>query len=88
MAEKLNVKKTSYSLAVVAGIVYLACAILVAIAPVWTVSVFGALFHGIDISKIAITPTLGRAALGFIEIIILGFIIGWLYAKIYNSIKE
>jgi len=72
MAEKLNVKKTSYSLAVVAGIVYLACAILVAIAPVWTVSVFGALFHGIDIR----------------EIIILGFIIGWLYAKIYNSIKE
>ncbi|MEK7062735.1 MAG: DUF5676 family membrane protein, partial [Patescibacteria group bacterium] len=70
------------------GIVYLACAILVAIAPTWTVNVLGALFHGIDISKIAMAQSLGRTALGLVEIIILGLVAGWLYAKTYNSMKE
>ncbi len=87
MADKLNTRKVSYSLAVVAGIVYLVCAVLVAVAPVLTVNLFGALFHGIDISKISTTPSLGRTILGLIEIVILGFVVGWLFAKIYNSVK-
>lgn len=87
MVDNLNVKKTSYSLAIVVGIVYIICALLIAIAPAGTVNLFGALFHGIDISKIATTPDFSRTVLGFVEILILGLIVGWLYAKIYNSIK-
>jgi len=85
MAEKLNKKRVAYSLAVVFGAVYLACAILVAIAPAWTVSFFGALFHGIDIAQIARTPVpLGSAVLGFIEIVVIGYLVGWLFAAVYN----
>ena len=86
MADRLNAKRVGYSLAAVSGIVYLACAILVAIAPSWTVSFFGALFHGIDIAQIARTPVpLGSAVLGLVEIVVLGYVVGWLYAKIYNK---
>ena len=86
MTDKLNAKRVGYSLAAVSGIVYLACAILVAIAPSWTVGFFGALFHGIDITQIARTPVpLGSAVLGLVEIVVLGYVVGWLYAKIYNK---
>ena len=89
MADRLNAKRVGYSLAAVSGIVYLACAILVAIAPSWTVSFFGALFHGIDISKITRESVpFTSTVLGLIEIIALSLIVGYIFAKIYNRIKE
>ena len=88
MTEKLNVKRTANALAVTAGIISLVCYILILIAPVGTVSFFGAIFHGIDMSKIAVeSVSVGNGLLGVIEAIILGWIIGWLFAKIYNSMK-
>ena len=87
MAEKLNAKRVAYSLAGVSGIVYLICAILVAISPSGTVMVFGYMFHGIDISQISTTPTLSGTVIGLVEIIILALIVGWLFAKIYNKIR-
>ncbi|MDO8508651.1 MAG: DUF5676 family membrane protein [Nanoarchaeota archaeon] len=88
MAEKLNEKKVAFSLAIVAGIVYIVCAILVAIAPAWTVNTFGALFHGIDISQIAKeSVSLGNTITGLVEIVVLALIVGWLFAKIYNSMN-
>ena len=86
MAENLKPKSVGYSLALVAGIVYLACAILVAIAPTWTVNVFGALFHGIDITQIARTPVpLTSTILGLIEIVVMGYLVGWLFGAVYNK---
>ena len=88
MADKLNAKRVALSLASVAAIVYVVCAILVAIFPTEIVNVFGSLFHGIDISKITRESVpLGSTILGLIEIFVLGLIVGWLFAKIYNSIK-
>lgn len=88
MMDKLNVKRTSYSLAAVVGIVYLICAILIAIAPTLTVNVFGALFHGIDITQIARTPVpLTSTILGLIEIVVMGYLIGWLYGTVYNRLN-
>ncbi|MBS3082056.1 hypothetical protein J4416_03955 [Candidatus Pacearchaeota archaeon] len=88
MTEKLNVKRTANALGVTAGIISLVCYILILIAPVGTISFFGAIFHGIDMSKIAVeSVSVGNGLLGVIEAIILGWIIGWLFAKIYNSMK-
>ena len=84
MTDKLNEKKVAFSLAGVSGILYIICAVLVAIFPVGTVKVFRYLFHGIDISKIATTPTLANSILGFFEIIALALLVGWLFAWIYN----
>ena len=88
MVEKLSPKRIAYSLAIVAGVVYTVCAFFVAIAPTWTVSTFGALFHRIDISKIARdTVPISSTIAGLIEIIVLSLIIGWLFTVVYNNIK-
>ena len=87
MEDKLNTKKVAFSLAGISGVAYIICAILVAISPVGTVKVFRYLFHGIDISKIATTPTLANSILGFFEIVILALFVGWLFAWIYNKQK-
>ncbi|MEK6895356.1 MAG: DUF5676 family membrane protein [Nanoarchaeota archaeon] len=86
MAERLNAKKTGLSLAIISGIISIVCALLLIVAPAFTTNLFGAIFHGLDISKIAIQMSLLRTILGTIEVIILGFIIGWLFAKVYNNI--
>ena len=83
MAEKLSVKRVSMSLAVVAGIISIVCALLILIAPQATVNLFGEIFHGIDISQITKPITLGGALLGTIEVIIMALIAGWLFVVIY-----
>jgi len=81
---ELEPKLVAYTLATVSGILYAACAALIAIAPDATIDLFANLFHGIDITKIATTPTLGGTIIGFVEIIALALITGWLFAITYN----
>ena len=85
--DRLNPKRVSLSLAAVSGILSAVCALLIAIAPQFTLNLFGAMFHGIDLTKISKTMTLSSAIFGTVIIIALALIIGWLFAKIYNSFK-
>lgn len=86
--EKLKPKAVGYALAGVAGIVSLACLVLVVIAKGLATSLFGAIFHGIDISQItADNITIISAVIGFVEVIVIGFISGWLFAVIYNRLS-
>ncbi len=88
MPDALKPKKTGLALAAISGIIYIACAILIALAPAFTLNVFGAMFHGIDISKIAMQSIwIGRTVIGLVEIIVLAFAAGWFYAIIYNKIE-
>lgn len=88
MAEKLKPKITGYVLAIVAGIVSLVCLLFVIIAKDFTINLFEAIFHGIDLSKItADNVTIGSAVIGFVEVIVIGFILGWLFAIIYNRLE-
>ena len=88
MVDKLSPKRVAYSLASVSAILYIVCAVLIAIAPEATIKLFGSLFHGINIELIAQnTISFGSTILGLIEIVVGSLIIGWLFAKIYNSIK-
>lgn len=86
MTEKLNSNKVAISLAAVAGMISIICALLILIAPESATNLLGQIFHGIDISQIAKPISLGNAVLGTIEVIILALIAGWLFAKIYNKI--
>ena len=88
MSGNLSPKRMANALAITAGIVSLVCYILILVAPAGTISFFGAIFHGIDISSITKTISLAYGLLGVVEAIVLGWIIGWLFAKIYNSLKE
>ena len=88
MGDKLKPKATGYAIASVAGIVSLVCLLLVVIAKDFTINLFGAIFHGIDLKQIAADNiTLGSAILGFVEVVLIGFILGWLFAIIYNKLK-
>lgn len=89
MAEKLNPKVVSFSLAFVSGIVYILCAIFFTIAPQTTLNISKYMFHGIDITKIANTPIpWSDTIIGFIEIVMFSLILGWLFATIYNKINR
>ena len=88
MVNELNPKRTANALGITAGIVSLVCYLLILIAPASTINFFGSIFHSIDLNKIAVEPvSIGVGFLGVIESIILGWIIGGLFAKIYNSMK-
>lgn len=86
--EKLKPTTTGYALASVAGIVSLVCLLLIIVAKNFTINLFGAIFHGIDLSQIAADNiTINSVILGFVEVVVIGFILGWLFAKIYNKFK-
>lgn len=88
MGDKLKPKAVGYALASVVGIVSIVCLLLVVIARDFTINLFGAIFHGIDLSQIAADNiTIGSAILGFVEVIIIGFILGWLFAIMYNKVR-
>ncbi len=84
MAEKLNPKVVSLSLASISVVLSLLCAFLIAVAPEATLKFLGSIFHGMDITKIAQPVTISGVLTGLIAIIIIAFITGWLFAVIYN----
>lgn len=88
MANKLDVKTTSLALGVTFGIVSIACFLILWIWPS-SLSLFGKIFHGIDLTKIA-TPSLAPsdAIGGLVVALVLGLLIGALYAKVYNLLVK
>ena len=88
MADKLNVKKIALSLAIVSAILYIICALFIAVAPGFTINLFSNLFHGVDISQIAKSSfSIGSTLIGLIEVIAYALIAGALFAWIYNKLK-
>ncbi len=87
MGKTLSPKNVSLSLALVVGIFSLVCALLVAIVPDMAFSLFGSIFHGLDISQISKSVSLGNALLGTVLVAIIALIAGWLYAVIYNRLN-
>lgn len=88
MAQKLSAKHVGSTLAITGGIISLVCLLLIAIFKESAVTLFGYIFHGIDMTQIMVTEIAwGSAIIGVIEVVILSFVIGWLFAKIYNSVS-
>ncbi|MDO8740758.1 MAG: DUF5676 family membrane protein [Candidatus Woesearchaeota archaeon] len=86
--EKLNVKTTALTLAIVGGVLSLACAAIIAIWP-GSLKYLGAIFHGIDLTAIAKTSvSIGSVILGLIEVVVIGAIVGALFAWLYNYFNE
>ena len=89
MISKLNEKKVALSLALTSGIIYIVCAVLIAILPTGTMKAFGFLFDGIDINKISSTSvSFTSTILGLIEVVALSLVAGYIFAMIYNKRKE
>ncbi|MBI4173621.1 MAG: hypothetical protein HY519_02770 [Candidatus Aenigmarchaeota archaeon] len=89
MTEKLDGKRVGVALAAVAGSADLACAAAYALAPGATVAFFGNIFHGLELADIANAQvTLAGIAAGFVEITLVAFVLGWLFAAVYNRLPE
>ncbi len=87
MTQKLNVKNFALASALVGGIVYFVCALLYWINSEFLIRVGNYLIHGIDLTKIMRTDlTLSSTMIGLILTLILVYLIGSLFAKIYNHL--
>lgn len=88
MAKK-DVNATGIAAGLTLGIISIICLILVLIAPGFALSLFGSFMHGIDLSKIAITPSIsGRTVLGLVVAVVGGYVIGVIFAAIYNKFAK
>lgn len=86
---KHDVNATGIALALTFGIISIVCLSLVLIAPSFALSLFSSFMHGIDLTKIAITPSLGgRTLLGLIIAVVGGYLIGAIFATIYNKFAK
>lgn len=89
MADPLKPIVVSNALAIVSGILYLACALLFAVAPQAMLNLANNLFHGLDITQIAKTSmTFGGVLAGLIQAIVYAWIAGWLFAAVYNVLLK
>ena len=88
MENELKPLRAGSALGIVSAIISLICAILFAIAPEFIMSLGNNLFHGLDLTQIAKSSiSWSRVIIGIIEVFIIGFIGGWLFAVIYNKLK-
>ena len=88
MAKK-DINATGIALALTFAIISIVCLVLVLIAPEFTLNLFGSFIHGADLTKIAITPSIsGRTLLGIIVAIVGGYVIGVIFAAIYNKFAK
>jgi len=88
MTGNINANKLGLSVGIAGAVLSVLCALLIALAPAFTIGVFGAIFHGIDISQIANTTiSFGGVILGIIDVFIIGYIFGWLVGSLYNKLQ-
>ncbi len=73
---KLEIQKFSLALAVTMGIIYIVCAVFVALWPDFALQLFGWLVHLVNVDKFA----------GDVQMTAFGFIIGLLQAMAYTYI--
>jgi len=84
---KRNVNAMGLALAVTLTLLNVFCLLLLLIAPNFFLGLFGSFMHGLDLSKIAVIPVLSiNTFLGIIVTFIGGYILGVVFATLYNRI--
>ena len=88
MKETLHyVHPTGLAFGMTSGLLYILCSAVVAFWPNGTLNFFGKWFHGIDLTKISVTPqiTAGSFITGLVSVIVVAYLVGAFYAWIYNK---
>ncbi|OGD73632.1 hypothetical protein A3K29_05950 [Candidatus Collierbacteria bacterium RIFOXYB2_FULL_46_14] len=77
---------TGHAAGATTAIVYTVCRLLVGLFPDWMYSMGQSWFHGIALQKLENTNlTLGSFFSGFISVTISAWLVGFLFASMYNS---
>jgi hypothetical protein len=85
----LNSIRIGLALAITTGLLNVACALLVAVAPEAMTNTFQTWWHGIDVTQLAVTPppmSLISVVTGVVTLMLAAFVSGWLFATLYNAI--
>ena len=85
----LNPVRIGLALAVTAGLLNVACALLVAMVPEPMINTFQTWWHGIDVTPLALTPppmSLVGIVTGVVTLMLAAFASGWLFATLYNAL--
>ena len=83
---KLNVNAFANASAVLTGIVYVVCAVLVVLLPNFFRAVATSWFHGMDLGAIWTGAPRGNFFLGLVTAMGGTWITGWLFAWLYNKL--
>jgi len=86
---KKNPTATAHAAAITTAVIYVVCALLVIIAPDFSINVAQAWFHGLDITKIsAYNVTVGSFVWGLITSTAGMWIVGYIFAHLYNTFAD
>ena len=87
---KLSPQAIALSLGITSAIVSVICVIFIAAASVATMNFFGWLVHIDNLADILgpRSVTLGNAIAGIVAIFISAYIVGWLFATLYNKFSK
>ncbi|MBS3051940.1 MAG: hypothetical protein J4428_01025 [Candidatus Aenigmarchaeota archaeon] len=86
---KLNPNKIGLTTATAFGVLYIVCVILFLLVPNQALTWASYMMHGIDITKISMpTRISGTTAIGFIEVLLLGYSAGFLFGSVYNFVDK
>lgn len=83
---ELNKKKFAWAGAQTMGIVYVVCAVFVALWPDFAMRLFGWLAHLVDVDKFAgdVRVTVGSFIGGLAQVLLYTYVGAWLFAWLHN----
>lgn len=86
----MDTKKTPLAVATFLGLVSLFCSLLVWLLPDFSRSLFQSWFHGVNLSIVwdATTMSFGKLVIGLVSAFIAGYIVTWVFVKIYKVIVK
>ncbi len=87
MKQEHYVHPTGFAFGLTAGIVYSVCAFFVAVAPGMVVKFVNTWFHSIDLGPLMVAKqiTFGTFFAGLVSVLVSAYVVGVLYALIYNA---
>ncbi|MBI2405437.1 hypothetical protein HYV21_00065 [Candidatus Microgenomates bacterium] len=85
---KLNEQAFANASAILTGLVYLVCSLLVALFPDFFRIVSQSWFHGINLETIWTGSARGNFLLGLITAVVGTWLTGWAFAWVYNKLSK
>lgn len=86
---QLNNQKFSLYISGASALIYAACSVFVALFPDFSTKLMSSLFHIPSTVNVGSRVTLQGAIIGIIEVAVYFFVIGWIFAWVFNkSIKN
>lgn len=85
---RLNESAWANAFAVLMGLVYVVCALLVSILPGISKAVAESWFHGVDLSLIWTGGARPNFIIGLVSSVGLSWIAGWTFALVYNRFTK